>query len=443
MTKNVTFKRVSFLSAAVFLGLTSHSVQAGFGNVGSTFGLSPVDIATAQSLSLFNSQPSAAYYNPSALSTSPEGETLMGLMSATPDIESKITAPGLADETKIYEEATQPVILGMKANLSDMFDLPIPVHAAIISGIENFGSEMMAFSSHTSKDGQVTNYGEKPLFAVASGSIELYPGFSLGAGAQISLHAKADMNLESELDGSAAGNESVFVAAEPVLTPVAGITLNFGRMLCGYDIDCDGDGITLAAAYRGESYGQAVIGAKATIPDVVVELPINLTTYDAYQPDILSAGIQIKKSFFTFAISAEQQKWSALNELMLNDTVKDQAELGFEDTVVPRIGFSIDLSDSLTFMAGASVEESPLDPEKATLNVNYLSADTTTFGGGLTYRHAGDGDIDFPWRIDLAYQIQMLDETDNVLSHEDSAVSRDAKVSGNVSTFAVSFSSKF
>ncbi|SQD80390.1 hypothetical protein [Moritella yayanosii] len=73
---------------------------------------------------------------------------------------------------------------------------------------------------------------------MASGSIQIIPGFTIGGGAQVLLHADATMNLESELDGTASGNESVGVTAEPVITPIAGITLDFGRMLYGSDKRC-------------------------------------------------------------------------------------------------------------------------------------------------------------------------------------------------------------
>lgn len=434
MTKTIRPVQGSLLSAAACLTMFVGSAHASLGNTGSTFGLSPTDIASAQSFSLFNAQPSAAYYNPAALSGTHESEVYTGLLSATPDI---------SFGNKQFEDATQPILLGMKLNLGEMLDLPVPVHMGLISGIENFGSEMMAFDSHTSKDGQLTNYGEKPLFVAASGSVELYPGLSFGAGAQISLHAKADMKLESELDGSSAGNENVFVSAEPVITPIAGFSFDFGKMWCGYDLDCSGDGVTLAGSFRGESYGKAVIGANATIPDVVVELAINLTTYDAYQPNIMAAGIRIKKDFFTLSISAEQQEWSALNELMLKDTVKDQASLGFKDTVVPRVGLEINFSDRLKVIVGASQEESPLDPKEATLNVNYLSADKTVYGAGLIYQHRGDGAVEFPWQISVAYQMQKLSPTENKVVHEDIKDSLTEEVKGSVSSVAVSFSSRF
>lgn len=434
MTKKDLSKNVSLLSASVALALTAGAAQASLGNLGSTFGLTPVDIASAQSFSLFNSQSSAAYYNPSALSATDQGEMYLGLLSATPDITAG---------DKSFDEATQPLVAGMNVNVTSLFNFSYPIYFGLIAGIENYGTEMMAFKSETSVDGQLSNYGEKPLFVAASGSAQILPGFHIGAGAQVSLHANAAMGLETELDGSAAGNETVAVAAEPVITPIAGVTLDLGRMICGYDRSCAGNGISFAAAYRGESYGQAVIVAGASIPTVVADLPINLTTYDAYQPDIISAGVKVKAGVLSLALSAEQQNWSDLNELMLEDTVKDQANVGFEDIIIPRVGVELNFNDSLKIMAGGSYEESPLDPEKATVNVNYLSADKLVMGAGISYHHKGTGLTAYPWQVDLAYQLQVLNPTDHIISHEDSASDSTVELEGTISTISLSFATKF
>jgi len=434
MTKKTLSNNISLLSIAVALALTAGTAQASLGNLGTTFGLSPVDIASAQSFSLFNSQSSAAYYNPSALAATDQGEMYLGLLSGTPDMTA-------GDQT--FDDATQPILAGMNVNVTNLFNFSYPIYFGLIAGIENYGTEMMAFSSATSGTGQLANYGEKPLFVAASGSIQIIPGLTIGGGAQVSLHADADMSLESELDGTASGNERVAVAAEPVITPIAGVTLDLGRMACGSDKSCAGNGIAFAAAFRGESYGQANIKAAATITQTVSDLPIKLLTYDAYQPDIISAGVRIKAGMVSLAFSAEQQKWSDLNDLMLGDTVKDQASVGFEDIIIPRAGIELNFNDTIRLMAGASYEKSPLDADKATLDVNYLSADKLVVGAGFSYFHKGTGLTAYPWQIDFAYQLQVLNPTDHTISHHDSANNYSVELEGTVSTISLSFATKF
>lgn len=436
MTKSNLSKNVSLLSVSVALALSAGSVNASMGNLGSTFGLTPVDIASAQSFSLFNSQSSAAYYNPAALSATDQGEMLVGFLSAIPDMTA-------GDQN--FDEGTQPIIAGMNVNVTSLFNFSYPIYFGLIAGIENYGTEMMAFKSQTSEDGQLFQTGEKPLFVAASGSIQLLPGINIGGGAQVSLHADAKMSLKSELDGTPKGGEYVAVAAEPAITPIAGVTIDFGRMFCGYDKSCAGNGIALAASYRGESYGQAVIGAQAYIPNVVAGLPIDLKTYDAYQPDIITAGIRLKTGVLSVALSAEQQKWSSLNDIILEDTVKDQAfnmNPGFEDIIIPRVGVELNFADTVKVMAGGSYEESPLDPEKATVEVNYLSADKFVFGAGLSYFHKGTGLTAYPWQIDLAYQLQVLAPTDHTIVDSDNNFET-VELEGTVSTIALSFATKF
>ncbi|QUM90654.1 outer membrane protein transport protein [Moritella sp. 36] len=434
MTKKTFFNNISFLSVPVILVLSTGGVQASLGNLGSTFGLTPVDIASTQSFSLFNSQSSAAYYNPAALSATDQGELYLGYLSATPSI--------TAGDQK-FDDVTQPILVGMNVNVTNLFNFSYPIYFGLIAGIENAGSEMMAFSSATSETGQLLNYGEKPLFVAASGSIQIIPGLTIGGGAQVSLHADAAMSLESELDGTSPANENVAVSAKPVMTPVGGVMLDFGRMACGSDKSCAGNGITLAAAYRGESYGQTNIKALATITQTVSELPINLLTYDAYQPDTISAGIRVKAGMVSVVLSGEQQKWSSLNDLMLGDAVKDQASVGFKNINIPRAGIELNFNDTFKLMAGASYEKSPLDADKATLDVNYLSADKKVFGAGFSYFHKGTGLTAYPWQIDLAYQYQKLKRTDHIIKHQDRENDKPVKLDGSVSTIALSFSTKF
>ena len=69
--------------AAVVGGVLVQSVAlASMGNIGTTYGVLPSDIASAQALSLFNDQVSATYYNPAALAKDPRGELTAGLMHA-------------------------------------------------------------------------------------------------------------------------------------------------------------------------------------------------------------------------------------------------------------------------------------------------------------------------------------------------------------------------
>src|SRR5690606_41318582 len=64
------------------------SASANMGNSPSTYGLLPNDIASAQALSIFNSQISAVYYNKANLEKVPRGELTGGIFNYDHDLQS-------------------------------------------------------------------------------------------------------------------------------------------------------------------------------------------------------------------------------------------------------------------------------------------------------------------------------------------------------------------
>ena len=70
--------RAISLTVAILSAGFSLSAQASMGNIGTTYGVMAVDVATAQSLSMFNDQVSATYYNPAYLTKDPKGELTVG-----------------------------------------------------------------------------------------------------------------------------------------------------------------------------------------------------------------------------------------------------------------------------------------------------------------------------------------------------------------------------
>jgi len=65
-TSRFSVRALTLAVATVSSGL-SMSASASMGNIGTTYGVMPIDVATAQSLSMFNDQVSATYYNPASL----------------------------------------------------------------------------------------------------------------------------------------------------------------------------------------------------------------------------------------------------------------------------------------------------------------------------------------------------------------------------------------
>ena len=107
----------SCLAIAILSAGGSFPTQASMGNIGTTYGVMAADVATAQSLSMFNDQVSATYYNPAYLTKDPRGELTLGLLHA----EQELRADGpLRDGDVLADSPSQHVLIGMKTNLSSL-----------------------------------------------------------------------------------------------------------------------------------------------------------------------------------------------------------------------------------------------------------------------------------------------------------------------------------
>ncbi len=198
------------------------------GNIATTYGLLPSDMATSQSYSLFSDQVSAAYYNPAALAQDTKGQLTIGMLQATPELEVKTTGganPPVRSGSVLESDQTETVLFGMKTNLTSLTKFNKPIYLALIGGVEKYGLEMLSFESDTSREGQFMQYGQKPLFLAASLGANVIDGVDVGFGLRITLHANAEMHLETDLAGNT-NNEKVNVSAEPILIPLFGVNVN-------------------------------------------------------------------------------------------------------------------------------------------------------------------------------------------------------------------------
>ncbi|MGK0445363.1 MAG: long-subunit fatty acid transport protein [Bermanella sp.] len=445
--------RLSFskLTSTAFLGalLASNPVIASMGNIATTYGLLPQDMATAQSFSLFSEQVSASYYNPASLALSERGELTFGFLQATPSLE--VTSNGGANPpqrsgTVLESNQTETVLFGMKTNLTSLTKFKTPVYLALMAGVEKYGLEMLAFESNSSQEGQFMQYGQKPLFLSISAAANVMPGFHLGGGVRVTLHAKANMVLESDLAGNT-NSEELDVSAEPVFIPLLGAYLDLGEIMCGSESSCLWQGLDVALSYRGESDTQTKVNATATIPGTIPNpgLPLVVNTLDAYQPMIVSLGARYQLTQnWQVATTLEYQNWAELENKLKDDTVKDQAGLSFRDAIVPRIGARYEYAPLTHLSMGLSYEESVLE-DGLSQDVNLFDNDRIILGAGITHEYADTHFLAFPLRIDAAYQYHHLVERDFILSSDEVATSpyESVTASGNAHVVSVSFSMMF
>lgn len=415
-TTRFSVRALSLAVAAVSTTFTM-SASASMGNIGTTYGVMPVDVATAQSLSMFNDQVSATYYNPAALTRDERGELTSGLLHAEQELRS---ANPNATGDVLSSAPSQHVLIGMKTNLGSLTRFDHPIYLGFIAGVEKYGKEMLAFGSETSENGQFLQNGKEPLFLNVGGATPIWRGISAGASVRITLAAAAQLNAVTELNGDSR-QEQLTVNAEPTLKTILGTNIDFGSTFCP-DTSCFLDGWEAAFSYRTKSAAKTTVGSNIEVPGITVSEPLILavSTIDSFQPETFVFGTQYRGDGWRVGGSIEQQNWSELEHEFSKDTIKDQEavppgnRIGFNDTLVPRIGAEYQLNENFAFRGGLAYEESPLRTTKNP-ELNYLDTDKIIVGLGVSATYNRTRLLAYPIRLDLGYQYQQLQERDFTL----------------------------
>src|SRR5690606_37937581 len=284
------------LLAAILAGAGAVSpALASMGNIGTTYGVLPSDVASAQALSLFNSQVSATYYNPSYLAKDSRGELTSGVMHADHELRASNGGggqlSGTADGDILQDTPSQQVLLGMKTDLSNLTKYNHPPYFGLMLGVEKYGDEMLAFNSQTSQAGQYPELGRQPLFLNLGGATQIWRGLDMGFSARITLHSEAELIATSTLGGQTS-YETLNVSAKPSIRPILDLNMDFGESFCGDSESCWMNGLQAAFSFRGYSNTDTTVDSTITIPGTVLDPGINLaiTTIDSYPPSIYAAG---------------------------------------------------------------------------------------------------------------------------------------------------------
>ncbi|WP_369600387.1 aromatic hydrocarbon degradation protein [Hahella sp. SMD15-11] len=322
---------VRVLSCMVAASAAATFVHASMGNLGTTYGVMPVDVATAQSLSMFNNQVSVTYYNPASLTRDERGELTTGLLHAEQEL--RVVNPN-ADGDILSNTPSQHVLIGMKTNLSSLTKLGHPLYLGFIAGVEKYGKEMLAFRSETTESGQFLEYGREPLFLNIGAATPVWRGLSLGASFRVTLNATAHLDAVSTLGGKTS-RERLSVSANPSPKAILGLTADLGKTLCP-DSECLFSGWEAGLVYRTKSTARTTIDSNVVVVQTIPEPGLNLavTTIDSFQPETFGLGLQYQGNGWRIGGSLEQQNWSELENEFARDSIKDQ------DSVSPRTAFS-------------------------------------------------------------------------------------------------------
>jgi hypothetical protein len=400
------------------LALASTPALAGMGTIASSYGLLPGDVASAQALSLFNADAAAVHYNPASLVADPRGELTVGMGYVDHQVEADSlggTAPVQRQGELLAIDESRSTLLGLKTNLSSLTKVEHPLYFGLMLGVEKYGREMLAFNSGTSTGGQSFRYGKQPLFLAAGGGMQLLPGLDGGLAFRVTLQSSARLTGQTDLAGNSQ-YEQLDVVAEPKMTPVVGLGIDWARLGCG-DGDCAPGRWRTALAWRAASTAETRVNANVVIPGTIPPpgLDIALATLDSYQPETASLGLQYQGERVRVALTGEWQRWSALGEEFRDDTIRDQANLRFRDIVIPRLGAEWRVGEAWRLTTGIAYEESVLDSDRS-LDVNYLDNDRYLLGLGASVEVRDPPVLAYPVRLELGYQLQWLKDRSFLLT---------------------------
>ncbi|MBA4151661.1 MAG: aromatic hydrocarbon degradation protein [Acinetobacter sp.] len=407
-------------TAAAFVFLPAFSFAA-MGTVATNFGLLPQDVATAQSLSLFSNQPSAVYYNPAYLARDRKGQVSAAYLFTDQDIRAKGWGTPdkiIKDGDVIEDRSNYNVLLGFKTDLSTMLKSNRAMVLGLMLGAERSGERLLSFSAQTSQTAQSFRYGQQSLFLSAGVGLNVVPGFDVGAAARITLDASANLDAVARITDGSDGKssleqEQLLLTAKPSIQPILSGTINWGELVCPKN-DCWLSGLETAAAWRYESAIKTGIGGNAFL-GAAPALPLVLKAIDGYSPETFTAGIHYNLYKARFGVTAEYQLWSGLEDNLRRSTITDQANLKFNDVLIPRVGMEYRLNKEFSFLFGVSYEESPLRSSES-LDINFVDSDRLVFGAGFSYLIEKALFLSQPVRVDFAYQYHHLFDRDFRLS---------------------------
>jgi len=435
--------RAVSLAVAAASATLSMNASASMGNLGTTYGVMPIDVATAQSLSMFNDQVSATYYNPAALTRDERGELTTGILHAEQELRS---ANPNASGDVVSNSPSQHVLIGMKTNLGSLTRFKHPIYLGFIAGVEKYGKEMLAFESQTSETGQFLQYGKEPLFLNLGAATPIWRGISAGMSVRITLDATAQLDAVSTLGGETS-RERLAVNAKPAMKTILGTSIDFGSTFCP-DNSCFLDGWEAAFSYRAKSSASTTVDSNIIVTQTIPApgLALAVTTIDSFQPETFVAGLQYAGDGWRVGGSLEQQNWSELGDIFDGDTIRMQdgvagPKIDFDDILIPRVGAEYQINENFALRGGLAYEESPL---KTTRNpdINYLDTDKIVVGLGVSATYDRTRWLAYPVRLDLGYQYQKLEERDFTLvdySGNETEVTAD----GDVHVFSGSITFKF
>jgi long-chain fatty acid transport protein len=405
------------------------SASAGLLSPADPFGLHARDMGTGRALSLFAPGFTAALANPAALALNGEGQLSLGYLYARPGF----TLDGLG----VSADNNNIPMLGLKLSLAELTSLGRQISFALAFGLDDNMGSMLALTDGNAPSGQFLRQGRRQLLLAPGFGVQLTDWLYLGAGAQISVAAGAQMQFNTTLAGQTS-NEGVVMGGANRMAPVA------GALVGPWNLN-EQQALALGFAYRGAGYYLLNVDAtaSATVADSpLTTLPIKMSFVDAYRPTELSFGAQYRISRVTVGAEVQYAMYRDLNRILQSeDTVRADAGLEFGDVISPRLGVEVEAPLGITGRAGYGYEPSPLvSAPPSELNGVDNTRHVLSLGLGLKLdppvllKHA----VSF----DGAYQLSSLSQRQFTFTQDDGA-QYDVQAAGIVHAFNATVTFRF
>lgn len=432
-----------FISISAFWVSTAF---ASMGNIASTYGISTLDISSSQGFSLFNPHAAVVYYNPSYLAEGEKGEITAGLVF----VNGELRARGSDRSGSLLSDAKkESAVIGITFDASQLTTLDKSIYIGAIVSLEKYGTSIVELDVATSESGQFLEYDTQPIFVTLGAGMEITKGFNAGLSAILTMDVAGKLDATFlDLSGQTK-YESLSLGGEPQLSFVISGTWDLEKIFCPTNKShCTFSGWSLAGSYRQASQTDIRVDANILIQQLTPEdspVEFSVTTLDAYQPASFTGGIQYQSNKIRYGLTLEQQQWSDLTSEFKSDTVRDQANIQFDDIIIPRIAAAYSLSPATRIVTGLAFRPTPLETTSSE-DINLFDSDRIIYGLGVSTSWPSKGIFQYPLKLDLAYQYHRIDERDFVISNTKNSTENDGtliKSDGDVHVLSGSLTLNF
>lgn len=439
-------------SATLALALASTHTMAGIGGVGNNFGLGPISTGTALAYSSQLNNPMSVYYNPASLASSNMTQIMVFSDHGSNELRAHSlggAAPVKREGNTLNDSSSEMLVIGMATPIIKNGQKTPSAVFGVNLGVDQYAKNFLPYSASTSEAGQFIRYESEPLYiGLAVAVPDVISGINFGMGTRLTLKATASLNASSDLGGNT-DSEQLGMKASPNFSMNMGVNLDFDKLFCR-STRCEKlDAYHAAIFWRDKSSWDVAVDANLVVPGVIPKpgLDVILKTIDSFQPEVLGGSLTVQTTANLQAIlSIEKQVWSGLTDEFKNDTVRNQANLQFEDTFVPRLGIRYQIYKDFSVYSGISKEKSPLRGRQS-VDVNYFDADKMSYGLGLEHSSKNALGPNTSLILGAGIQYQKLKEREFDLIHIDSptypAPYETVKVDGEVTVVSASVSFLF